>query len=252
MLTSATLTIGGTFDAMASAWGLAGDDDAGPVARHRRRIAVRAREVGHPLRRRPSPAAGSRRHRLGRTARRDRRARHRRGRPHARPVLVDARGEGRRRDHAGPPRHPGPVPGRGHHVGAGEAVRRRCRDVTVRDAVAVAGRRRSGPVAVAGAHRPHPVPPPRRSAADGAPARGGRPRRQRFHGGRRQPRGAAAGAGRRPIAAHASTTAASSRCWTPGWPPPATAGYLRASLPPFWATTDAIRVRQALERLRAV
>jgi ATP-dependent DNA helicase DinG len=28
-------------------------------------------------------------------------------------------------------------------------------------------------------------------------------------------------------------------------------GYLRASLPPFWATTDATRVRQALERLRA-
>lgn len=28
-------------------------------------------------------------------------------------------------------------------------------------------------------------------------------------------------------------------------------GYLRASLPPFWATTDSTRVRQALERLRA-
>jgi ATP-dependent DNA helicase DinG len=28
-------------------------------------------------------------------------------------------------------------------------------------------------------------------------------------------------------------------------------GYLRASLPPFWATTDSDRVRQALERLRA-
>jgi ATP-dependent DNA helicase DinG len=28
-------------------------------------------------------------------------------------------------------------------------------------------------------------------------------------------------------------------------------GYLRASLPPFWATTDPVRVRQALERLRA-
>ena len=26
-------------------------------------------------------------------------------------------------------------------------------------------------------------------------------------------------------------------------------GYLRASLPPFWATTDPVRVRQALERL---
>ncbi|WP_327083236.1 ATP-dependent DNA helicase [Mycolicibacterium celeriflavum] len=29
-------------------------------------------------------------------------------------------------------------------------------------------------------------------------------------------------------------------------------GYLRASLPPFWATTDSTRVRQALERLRTV
>ncbi len=28
-------------------------------------------------------------------------------------------------------------------------------------------------------------------------------------------------------------------------------GFLRASLPPFWATTDTVRVRQALERLRA-
>lgn len=27
-------------------------------------------------------------------------------------------------------------------------------------------------------------------------------------------------------------------------------GYLRASLPPFWATTDSARVRQALQRLR--
>ena len=110
VLTSATLTVGGTFDAMASAWGLTGDE-RGPVARHRRRITVRALEVGHPLRRRPSAAARTRRHRLGGAARRDRCAGHCRGRAHARPVLVDARGEGRRRDHAGPPRHPGPVPG---------------------------------------------------------------------------------------------------------------------------------------------
>jgi ATP-dependent DNA helicase DinG len=27
--------------------------------------------------------------------------------------------------------------------------------------------------------------------------------------------------------------------------------YLRASLPPFWQTTDATQVRRALERLRA-
>jgi len=29
------------------------------------------------------------------------------------------------------------------------------------------------------------------------------------------------------------------------------AGYLRASLPPFWATTDATRVRSALQRLHS-
>jgi ATP-dependent DNA helicase DinG len=28
-------------------------------------------------------------------------------------------------------------------------------------------------------------------------------------------------------------------------------GYLRASLPPFWATTDSVRVREALERLHS-
>jgi len=28
-------------------------------------------------------------------------------------------------------------------------------------------------------------------------------------------------------------------------------GYLRASLPPYWATTDPVRVRDALARLRA-
>jgi ATP-dependent DNA helicase DinG len=29
------------------------------------------------------------------------------------------------------------------------------------------------------------------------------------------------------------------------------AGFLRASLPPFWSTTDSERVRAALERLRS-
>ena len=171
------------------------------MARPRRRFAVRTREVGHPLRRRPSAAAGARRHRLGRATRRDRRADHRRGRPNAGPVLVDARRQGRRRDHARTPRHPGALPGRRHHVGLGAAVRRRRRDVAVRHAVAVAGRGRARPVAVAGTHRPHPVPPARRPAADRAPARGGGPRRQRVHGRRRQPRGAAVGAGRRAPAA---------------------------------------------------
>ena len=40
VLTSATLTIGGTFDAMASAWGLAGDDD---------KVQWRGIDVGSPF-----------------------------------------------------------------------------------------------------------------------------------------------------------------------------------------------------------
>ena len=67
--------------------------------------------------------------------------------------------------------------------------------VAVRHAVTVAGRRRAGAVAVVGADRPHSVPAPGRPAAGCPPARGGRSRRQRFHGRRRQPCGAAAGAG---------------------------------------------------------
>ena len=47
------------------------------------------------------------------------------------------------------------------------------------------------------------------------------------------------------------TTAAWSPCSIPGWPPPATAGILRASLPPFWTTTDPAAVKEALQRLRA-
>ena len=128
VLTSATLTVGGSFDAMAAAWGLAGGRRATPEWRGtRRRLAVRPREVRHPLRRRAPAAARARRHRLRRAARRDRRADRRRGRAHARPVLLDARRQGRRRDHARAARHPGAVPGRRHHLGAGAAVRRRRR-----------------------------------------------------------------------------------------------------------------------------
>ena len=74
------------------------------VAGHRRRFAVRACEVGHPLRRRPPSTARARRHGFGRAARRDRRVDHRCGRAHPRPVLVHARGQGRRRGDARTPR----------------------------------------------------------------------------------------------------------------------------------------------------
>ena len=57
----------------------------------------------------------------------------------------------------------------------------------------------------------------------------------------------AQGAGR--LMRAGSTTGASSRCSTRGWRRPATAGFLRASLPPFWATTDHEVAVGALRRL---
>ncbi len=62
ILTSATLTVGGGFDAMAAAWGLTGGDAPAGMARHRRRLTVRARQSRDPLRRSTSAAAGARRH----------------------------------------------------------------------------------------------------------------------------------------------------------------------------------------------
>ena len=63
------------------------------------------------------------------------------------------------------------------------AVRGRPGDLPVRDAVAVAGRRRAGGVLPAGRDRPHPVPAARRPADVGARAGGQRRGRQRVHGG---------------------------------------------------------------------
>ncbi len=128
VLTSATLTIGGSFDAMATAWGLTGQDGrrvslAGP----RRRVAVPARQGRHPVRGRPSAAAGPGRHRLGRAADRDRRAHHRRRRAHAGAVLVDAGRPGRRRGDARAAVDAGVVSGRRQHLRAGRAVQRRAR-----------------------------------------------------------------------------------------------------------------------------
>ncbi len=76
-------------------------------------------------------------------------------------------------------------------------VRRRPGDVPVRHAVAVAGRRRPGAVVPARAHRPDPVPAPGRPGEVGAgPCRRGRGR-QRVHAGLGDARRAPAGAGRR-------------------------------------------------------
>ncbi len=89
------------------------------LARPRRRLAVRPRQVGHPLHRRAPAAARARRRRRRGAARRDRRPHRGRGRTHAGPVLLDARGQGGRRGDAGAHRHPGAVPGRRRHRRAG-------------------------------------------------------------------------------------------------------------------------------------
>ncbi len=101
VLTSATLTPGGSFDSVASEWGLASPGHRGAsVARHRRGIALLAREIGHLVRRAPPATARQRRYRIGRAVRRDHGTDRRRARPHARPVLVDARGRFCRRGNA--------------------------------------------------------------------------------------------------------------------------------------------------------
>ena len=172
------------------------------VARHRRRITVRAREVGHPLRRRPSATAGPRRRRIGRATRRDRGPHHRRRRSHARTLLVDAGGQGRCRGDARPARHSrccarARTPRRRWSVGSPTTTPHRC-----------SARCRCGRASTCQApslslvhHRPNPVPAARRSARHGPAAGHRRARRQRLHGRRRQPRCAAARPGRRAAAA---------------------------------------------------
>ena len=95
-----------------------------PVARARRRLTLRLRQAGHPLRRRAPAPAGSRRARRA-AARRDRRAGRRRGGPHAGAVLLAPRRRAGRRGGpraAAAPHHA--RPGRGAAARAGQAVRR--------------------------------------------------------------------------------------------------------------------------------
>ena len=106
------------------------------------RLAVRARQERHPLRRQVAAPARPRRA-AARLPRRDRRARRGGGRPHARAVLVDARRQAGHRGAARPAGHTAALPGRRRHDAAGQAVRRGRRDVAVRHAVALAGRRRA-------------------------------------------------------------------------------------------------------------
>ena len=199
VLTSATLTVGGSFDAMATAWGLAdapddaekpwrGIDVGSPFQHAKAGILYVAAHLPPPGRDGTGSAeqlseiadlitaAGGRTLGLFSSMRAARAAAEAMAER-----LVDA----------------GVVPGRRQHRRARRAVRRRRGDVAVRHAVAVAGRRRARPVVVVGHHRPHSVSAARRSAPRRPAACGGRTRRQRIHGRRCQPRRAAACAGRR-------------------------------------------------------
>ena len=128
-----------------------------PGARSRTRPKWSGLDVGSPFAHASSgilyvakqlPPPGPRRAAPG-LPRRDRRAGRGGGRPHARAVLLDARGQAGHRGAARPARHAAALPGRRRHDAAGQAVRRGRGDLAVRHAVAVAGRRRARPVAAA-------------------------------------------------------------------------------------------------------
>ena len=94
----------------------------------------------------------------------------------ARAVLVAPRGERGGGRHARAARRPDPRAGRRPAADPRLAVHRRRGHVPVRDAVALAGRRRPGPDVPAGHHRPHPVPAAGRpGAAPRGPTRSRRP-----------------------------------------------------------------------------
>src|SRR6202012_1097568 len=146
----------------------------------------------------------------------------------------------RRRGHARATVDAGVVSGRRQHLRAGRAVQRRPGNLTFRHPVAVAGSRRARAVAVPGADRPHSVPAARRPATGRAAARGGRaPRARPACAGWSPPPAARRPPDRGVFAVLASRMA-----------PAGYGGYLRASLPPFWQTTNPTQVRGALERLR--
>ena len=272
VFTSATLMLGGDFDAVATSVGLKPAERVDvvvaprcrwPTGRPARRCVDDVlpwvgldvgspfdyAPPGDPLRRPPPAAAGARRARGG-PARRDRRA-GRRGRgPHARALQLAPGGRDRGRGGAraaAPPDHAGP--GRRPAARARPAVRRRPAHLPVRHPQPLAGPRRPRRHLPAGADRPDPVPAARRPADERAPARGRPGGRQRLHAGRRHPRRAAAGAGHRPADPDHRPTAAWSRSSTRGWRRLATAASCKASLPPMWTTYDGDLVRQALTRL---
>jgi ATP-dependent DNA helicase DinG len=147
VLTSATLTVGGSFDAMAKAWGLAdtempwrGIDVGSPFQHAKAGILYVAAHLPPPGR----DGTGTAEH-LTEIA-----------------ELITAAG--------------GRTLGLFSSMRAARAAADAMVDIAVRHLVAVAGRRRARPVAVTGHHRPHPVSATRRSVAFGPAAGGGRRR----------------------------------------------------------------------------
>ena len=136
IFTSATLKLGGDFDAVADLARARPRRPRRRLAGPRRGVAVRLHPAGDPLRRQAPAAAGTRRADAG-PPRRDHRARRRRRRPHPRAVLEPAGRRGGRRARprgAAAPDHAGP--GRRAAARAGPAVRRRPAHQPVRHASA--------------------------------------------------------------------------------------------------------------------
>ena len=281
VLTSATLALGGSFEPLARQWGLprparertgatgaraprragsAATRDGAAVGRRRSHgLAWSGWDVGSPFDHPRSGILYVARH-LPPPGRdglppsyldRDPRADRRRGRPHARAVLVDARGAAGHRGTARRARPAPAVPGRGCHRAAGQAVRRGRGNLPVRHAVPVAGRGRARARAAAGGDRQDPVPAARRSTCLGPAAGGGRARRQRVHdrggGARRRccsPRARAGYCG-------PWRTRGWSPCSTRAWPPRATAASCAHPCRRSGPTTDPEVARAALRRLAA-
>lgn len=253
VLTSATLKLGGDFNGVGASLGLAPEGTMrrrpSAVEGARRRLAVRLPEAGHSVRRQASGHAGAggfpHRH-----AGRAHRAGGGRGRAHARAVLLHAGGAGRRGGAAGKAGQADPAPGRGDARRADQELRRRPRDLPLRHAVALAGRRCAGGQLPAGDHGPDPVPAPRRPADERAPEGGRRGGGNGFmavaatHAALLMAQGAGRlvrATGDKGVVAVLDPRLANARYGS----------YLRASLPDFWYTTDRNQARRSLAAIDA-
>ena len=221
VLTSATLTLGGSFTPLARQWGLdaaamghewTGIDVGSPFAHGRSGILYVAKHLPPPSRDGLPPeymdelwelikAAGGRT--LGLFS-----------------SMRAAQGGGRR--DARVAALPGALPGRRLHHAAGEGVRRRRADLPVRHAVAVAGGGRARALAAARGHRPDPVPPAGRPARLGPHQGGGRARRVRASWRCRRTTPPCCSRRGRGGCCGPWTTGASSPCSTPGSSPSGT------------------------------